>query len=370
MAKSIEVQNKNAEKWVNTRFASIIAALISLSTSFLSGQTSARTSALERGYRLIETDATGAIEEFRLAQQLAPSDTIALQIAYLLNRVGRNIEAAEAFTKLTSSNIPEFRDRAHSALIIIDDLRRTQRYPDWLHISAAAFYDSRFRDGVLWSTLQGGYCLTESRTLSAVATIGLSADTRSTGGLFPVLYSDNVLLLITGLRFSPITGAAFDLEGGLAYDLRIQGTRSLLRGDIRAVGSYGIGIYPTPTIIEKLRFSDTFFADAAVSVGYYSRYDNCIGYVQCHAGLRMAEYGASALDVYLRTNLSADSRYAFYNNIAEVGCGLRFVPDHRWGINVQLEFLRGAYIGGSRFQATNGIYYSTVRFMGVVDRFF
>ena len=254
--------------------------------------------------------------------------------------------------------------------LVIDDLRRAQRSPAWLHLSAAALYDSRFYDGILWSTLQGGYHLTEARTLSAVGTIGLSGDTRSTGGQLPILYSDNVLLLITGLRYSPVIGAAFDVEGGLAYDLRVQGTRSRLRGDFRAVGSYGTGIYPTPTITEKLRFENTFFADAAVSAGYYSRYDNVIGYAQGRAGLRLVVYGASALDAYLRLDFSADSRHSYYNNIAEAGGGVRFIPDHRCGINLLLEFRRGAYIGGSRFQAPGSCFYSTVRLIALVDRFF
>jgi hypothetical protein len=352
------------------RFVRITIILVVLFTSFLLGQTNERTSALEKGYRLIATDPVGAIEEFRLAQHLAPSDTIALQIAYLLNRVGLTEEAIHAFTQLTTSSVLEFRERAHSALIVIDNIRRAQRSPLWLHLSAAVFNDSRFHDGILWSTLQGGYHLDEAHTLSAVATIGLNADTRSVGGQLPVLYSDNVLFLTTGLRYSPITGAALDIEGGLAYDLRTQGTRNSLRGDFRAVGSYGTGIYPTPTITEKLHIKETIFTDAGVSVGYYSRYDNCIGYAQGRTGVRFIEYGASALDAYLSINLAMDSRHSFYNNIAEAGGGVRFVPDHRWGVDVLLEFLRGAYIGGSRFQAPGGYYYSTVRFMVLVDRFF
>lgn len=348
----------------------IAAALVMLLTSFLFGQTTERTSALERGYRLVATDPVGAIEEFRLAQRLAPSDTIALQIAFLLNRVGRNDEALDAFTHLTASSIPEFRERAHSALFVIDDLRRAQRSPTWLHISAAALYDSRFQDGILWSTLQGGYHLTEARTLSAVGTIGLSADTRSSGGQLPILYSDNVMLLISGLRYSQIINAALDVEGGLAYDLRVQGTRDRLRGDFRAVGSYGTGIFLNPTITEELRFDNAFFADAAISTGYYSRYDNVIGYAQGRAGLRLIEYGASALDAYLRMDISADSRHSYYNNIAEAGAGVRFIPDHRYGVNVLLEFRWGAYVGGSRFQSPNGSFYSTMRLIGLIDRFF
>jgi hypothetical protein len=35
-----------------------------------------------------------------------------------------------------------------------------------------------------------------------------------------------------------------------------------------------------------------------------------------------------------------------------------------------LEFRRGAYIGGSRYQAPGSCYYSTVRLIALVDRFF
>jgi len=346
------------------------AAFFILFVSFLFGQTTERTSALEQAYKLIEKDPAGAVKEFRIAQKLFYSDTIALQIAYLLNSIGHTNESIEAFTQLTSCSIPEFRERAHSALIVLDELRRTQRNPATLHLSATALNDSYFQDNILWSTLQGAYNLTDTRNLSAVITLGLSADTRSVGGTLPVLYSDNVLVFISGFRYSPLAGAVFDVEGGIAYDLRIQGNRSRLRWDYRAVGSYGTGVYLTPKYCEKLYFEHSFFADAGVSAGFYSRYDNVIGYAQGRAGIRLIEYGASAFDAYLRTNLSMDSQNLFYNNIGEAGGGVRFIPDHKWGVSVLLEFLRGTYIGSSRFQSTGDRYHSTIRLMGVIDRFF
>ncbi len=340
-----------------------------LLTSTLLAQEPARTAALTQGYTLVNSDPVRALASFQLAHRLSPSDTLQLQIAYLLNGLGRVDDAVEAFQALTRSPISAFRERAATALYVIDDLRRAQRAPTWLRVSSAALSDSRFRTEILWATVQGGYRLTEDQSVNAVASMVTSADTRSTGGQLPVLYSDNVWLLLTGLRWTPSDNSAIDVEGGQAYDLRVQGTRSRWRGDFRAVASYGTGIYPLPTRTDRARLAGDLFADAGVSAGYYSRYENVIGFFQGRAGMRAAEWGPSALDLYLRSDVVADTRHVYSNNLVEGGIGVRVVPDHAWGAAVHAEWRRGTYLGGSRTSAPGGAWFSTFRLMVVMEKY-
>ncbi len=336
----------------------------------LSAQQNQREQVLSRGYALVGKDPVAALDAFREAQQIAPSDTIALQIAYLLHRVGRDGEADSAFVGLTASTNADFRERAQSALLVLDDLRRSQRVPDWLRVSTAALNDSRLRDGILWATVQGGRCLSDDRVWNVVGSLGLSADTRSTGGQLPVLYSDNVLLLAAGVRVLPFSGGAIDVEGGIAYDVRVRGTRARTRGDFRAIGTYGTGIYPIPVRAETMRLSGSLFADFGMSAGYYSRYSNAIAYMQGRAGIRLLEYRAAALDAYALAYGVADTRRDYANNVMEAGGGLRLVPEHSWGVALHFEFRRGEYVGETRRDAPGDLYYSTFRFMAVVERFF
>ena len=62
------------------------------------------------------------------------------------------------------------------------------------------------------------------------------------------------------------------------------------------------------------------------SVGYYSRYDNVIGYLDARAGLRMLEVARTTGDVYVKAGLVRDSHKDYYNNVIEWGAGARVTP--------------------------------------------
>jgi hypothetical protein len=328
-------------------------------------------SLLERGYALSEEKPAEALEAFRAAHRLIPSDTLALQIAFVLNGLGRNQEALEAFMPLSSSTDPRIREQAQSAVFILEDMQRAGRSPLWIRTSTAALYDSRFRDGILWLTLQGGYHLNNAKSLSATLTLSIDADTRSDGtAIIPEIFSDNFILLAPGIRIIPFGGMTLDLSAGLAYNTKLYEDRSRTQGDVRAVASYGLGIYPIPTSSDRLRFDGTFFADAGISAGYYSRYDNGIAYLQGRTGVRLLELGPSAFDPYIRVDFAADTRREFYNNFVEGGLGIRVIPHHAWGVNILFEAKRGLYVGNSRLLASDGSSYGTVRLFLILDRFF
>jgi hypothetical protein len=325
--------------------------------------------ALEQAYALVDSLPGEALVLFQAAHRIRPSDTLALQIAYLLNGLNRNEEASTVFGSLTDSRNPEFRERARSAVIILDDMRRANRTPLWARTSTAALYDSRFKDGILWLTLQGGWHLNTARSLSATLTLGIDADTRSDGSLImPEIYADNYILLAPGLRYVPFEGMAIDLQAGIAYNTKLWDGRPRTQGDVRAVLSYGTGIYPIPAVTESMRFSGSFFADAGGFVGYYSRYTNTISYIQGRGGVRCVEWGATALDLYARLDVAQDSKREFYNNSVEGGLGIRIIPNHAWSIFVMLEAKRGLYVGNSRVDSPYGSAYGTQRLILVWER--
>jgi hypothetical protein len=326
---------------------------------------------MEQGYALSESKPIDALDAFRKAQALIPSDSLALQIAFLLNGLERNQEALEAFTPLQRSLDPAIQEQARSAVFVLDDMTRSARSPYWVRTSTAALYDSRFRDGILWLTLQGGRHLNESKTLSATITLGTDADTRSDGTRFiPEIFSDNYILLAPGLRFLPFAGATIDIAAGIAHDIKFMNRTPRTRGDVRAVVSYGLGAYPVAAFPDRVRFASSFFADAGLSSGYYSRYENGITYIELRGGMRCLEWGPSAIDGYIRLDLAADTKREFYNNYAEAGVGIRIIPHHAWSVNFAVEAKRGSYVGGTRSQSPDGTAYGTFRAFMILDRFF
>jgi hypothetical protein len=175
-----------------------------------------------------------------------------------------------------------------------------------------------------------------------------SGDARSSGGLAPVIFSDNALITGIGLKASPFTGFQVTIQEGLSVDLIERGGRASTRGDFRAVALYGNGYYAAYSRHTDLRFPCSPFADLYSSLGYYSRYTNTIGYVQARAGVRPLEVNRTVVDLYLRGGMVRDSEKEFYNNILEGALGVRLTPNVTWGLYLLGEFQRGYYweVGG------------------------
>lgn len=309
-----------------------------------------------------------ALEQFRVVDVLSPSDTTKLQIAYLLASLGRHEEARLAFDELTTGSDAQIREQASSASAVLAWVAHGNAYPWWGRVSADPYYDSRFRNTVFRFWLMGGTYLTESRTISAYGTGLFTRDTRSTGGAVPVVYSDSYFLVGGGLRFQPLPGATIDLQGGLAIDLIGKPDEPEARGDVRALASYGWGLYPSPAAPERLRASFKPFVEAMAMGGYYSRYSNVLGFGHTKAGARVMEWHRAYTEIYLRGDVVADTRREFYNNILEGSIGLRVVPDFAWGLQILVEYHRGMYWDESLPTAPYERYYSSGRFYIVLDQ--
>jgi hypothetical protein len=246
----------------------------------------------------------------------------------------------------------------------------------WSHLYGAAFYDTRWKGCFIQSYAQQGYGLVPGNALSVYGIGWLTADTRSTGaGPAPVIISDNVLVVGAGLRYRPLQGFWIDVQEGIAIDLIDRNGVSGTRGDFRAVATAGTGIYPEFLVHDGLKSPMSLLADFFISAGYYSRYKNGIGYAQGRLGVRAAEISRAFMDIYLRADAALDTEGKFYNNLFEIGPGLRMTPDPEWGLFFMVEYHHGIYADyTSAMTAEREAFYpstyNTVRFLIVLDREF
>ncbi len=246
----------------------------------------------------------------------------------------------------------------------------------WTRLYGAAFYDTRWDGWFLQSYLQQGYDLLPEKRLSAYGIAWMTADTRSSGsGPAPAIISDNILLLGAGIRFRPAPYFWIDAQQGVAFDLVERNGATATRGDFRLVATGGAGVYPEFLVHGDFRSPMTLMAECFLSSGYYSRYDNVITYVQGRFGVRVAEVSRAFMDVYLRGDAAFDSEREFYNNLFEIGPGLRFTPDPDWGLFVLVEYRHGIYADyTAAMQQRRELFYpstyNAVRFFLVLDREF
>jgi len=284
-----------------------------------------------------------ALVQFSVADTLLPSDTTKLQIAYLLNSLGRNKESHTLFTRLKSSSDPEIREKARAASAVLASILWSASYPWWGRLYSAPYYDTRFENAVLWASLRVGYFLSSDRTVSLYGILALTRDTRSTGGAVPDIFSDNFVLMGLGLRLQPVAGLTADVQGGAAIDLIDRAHRTRGRADFRTVVSYGTGVYAPLSVPLEMQWSLKPLVETYWSLGYYSRYENAIGYGQLRVGLRTLNWKYTVLDVYLRGDIAGDTRRVFYNNVAEASVGVRLIPHHSRGLSILAEYHRGMY---------------------------
>ncbi len=300
------------------------------------------------GYLYInQNDNQNALKHFKLAEEISPSDTTKLQIAYILNALNRNDEAIEYFKQIKESSDPNIRNKARSGLIFLEAYKPTQKFPWWGEIYTSPYYDTRFHTIFNFIQFKEGYYLTHNKLISLLGTIQITSDTKSNRGgtgQIPVIFSDNAAILGAGLNLNPIFGLNFLVQSGIGIDLIKIAGKFKIKEDFRAIITYGNGFYPEISVPEKPSFVVKPTSEVYSSFGYYSRYKNSIGYATVKGGLRFFELNKSALDFYLRMNFAIDTEKEFYNNIFELGSGIKFIPDHLWGLSFLVEFERGKYL--------------------------
>ena len=309
-----------------------------------------------------------ALIAWQAAQRHLASDTIGLQIAYVLSSLGQHEEAARLFEDLSGSPNDWIRRRAIVAAMISDQLACQSRRPWWGTAQAYPYYDTRFENLVASLSVAVGRFIDSSATLSLYGTAGATWDTRSSGGAFPVLYADHFVLLGTGIRYRPFSDLTLDLQTGLTYDLIRRPDHSRFRGDLRLVAAYGRGIFPEAGYADSLAWTLHPLADLFGSAGWYTRYSNGIVLLQGRAGAEVASYRTAAASLFLRANVGWDTRGDFYNRVFEIGPALRVTPHRTWGFSLEVDVLRGFYWSRTAADSPYGSAYTSIRLFLVFER--
>ncbi|MBU2636233.1 MAG: hypothetical protein KJ963_04000 [Bacteroidetes bacterium] len=312
-----------------------------------------------------------AVENFKIADELSPSDTNKLQIAYLLNLLKRNEEALIYFQQLENSVDAEIREKSQIAVLVLEQSTRGQKFPWWGDVYADPYYDTRFESAFWYLRVRQGYYLDKEKLFSIFGAVKISGDSKSKSGtdaIAPELYSDNALIIGTGFKISPFYGFSTEIQGGVGIELLESNSNRKVKEDFRFELIYGNGIYPSISIPEKIRFVLKPLTDVFGSFGYYSRFKNGIGYGSGRLGARVIEFKKSAIDIYSRFNIARDTEKKYYNNLVEWGGGFRIIPDHLFGLIFAAEFHRGRYWRVTDQLIPNGLYYNSYRFFIIFDR--
>lgn len=324
---------------------------------------------LDSAYQTLQRSPAEALPYFEAAQRHAPSDTTALQIAYLLNQLGRNRESLQWFRSMEGSRDSTISAKARSAVVLLGLQVCSEQEPWWYRTYVSPYYDTRFRDLVFLGSFHAGRYIGTGRKYSWFGTAALATDTRSTAGALPEIYADHFFLLGGGLRAEPVRGLTGDIQLGVTADLMRRNGKPVINPDLRLLVSYGNGMYPPFTLNDDVSAPMDLLLDCYTSAGYYTRYDNVIGYLQGRAGVRFLSWNYSTADLYARGDLVWDTRREFYNNLAEISAGLRVIPHQAWGLQVLVEHHVGRYVGPLTGNPFGRSYHSTRLFL-ILDRFF
>lgn len=310
-----------------------------------------------------------ALTHFQAAWRIHPTDSTLLQIAYLYNSLGENGKALALFGSLRVSKDPDVAAVARRAIDILTPSFCEERSDWWTRGSGSVYREGRLDDVIALLSLQRGRYLSKGRATSLYGVLTLSADTRSRDGELPVIYSDNYALAGLGFRLQPVRAWTIDVQEGVAYDIIARQGRKRTEADFRALTSLGTGYFAPVDVPARLHAPFAPFADGFVSFGYYSRYEDAIGYSQARIGVRALGYRHTALDLYLRGDFTFDTQAIYYNNTAEGSIGARLIPDYRWGINLLVEYHRGTYWVDPPYGQLSSRWYNSLRLILVVDRY-
>jgi tetratricopeptide (TPR) repeat protein len=304
--------------------------------------------------KLQDGDLQSAADSFEAARAVAPRDySLALQLGYTYERLGKQTQAKDAFRAALDS--PDQQVRLNAVIALKSLTQENRRW--YFDLYGSPLYMSRFGDGI--AIFQGhlGWKPAPELPLSLYLGGEVTRDTRSQGGALPIIFSDNVALVGTGILYQP-RHSHFNLRAEANAALPLISDNSTYaysaRSDYRVIGSYynrfdGKLWGPVGLLTLARARGERLFSDLDGSAGYYSRYNNNgIAYLQNREGLRLWTIGHSQTFGYLKYDLAKDTHRDFYNNFGEGGAGMEFRPDKTVNLGLRFEYLRGSYFGIAR----------------------
>jgi hypothetical protein len=305
----------------------------------------------------------------------------ALQIGYLLDRLGRKKEATSYFEKVSHSSDKTLREKGYQSLVNLrSESVQLFPLPFFADLYSAPFYYSRFNFAEIPLHLRIGVTFGEGKLFEAYSNFYIIKDTSSSGGngadVLPSIYNDNYLLLGGGARVnfeSLVPFIPFGIYGeiGGALDIVSQ-NRAPWRVDFRGGLEFFKDWSTGPQFANALEFKLAHIGDVYGDISYFSRYENdVIGYVKAREGVRFLQFKDTSLEAYARVFLILDSNQYFYNNLFEVGPCVALIPINKWPIRLSYEARFGFYIpfNGTTANPYGSWYVAHVAMMELYYRF-
>ena len=316
----------------------------------------------------------------RLALTHADSTELALLRADLLIRAQRWQDAATVLQEIKRQHRDDPAAReAERRLRALPPVANLERWY-WGEAYSSGEYLGRFGTLVGAGFIRHGTFIPHARWLQPFQEFRFSVDTRSKIGGQRSVIADNFAALSLGLRAQPFETEYlyFYASGGFNKDLLGRRDNGDWTEDFET-GVYGFKSWGPGTVLHTLATEEmipttgsvpalsenvqaeppagkssrflwrvAWFADAGADFSYYKRYANWIGYGQAHEGFRAFQLGSRlGFDIYAVQNLSWDTRGNYFDNLVELGPGLRWLWTPRRGLEVVLrgEWLKGYYLG-------------------------
>jgi hypothetical protein len=239
-------------------------------------------------------------------------------------------------------------------------------------------YLGRYGDLVGSGVARHGTFVPGARWLQPYVEFRFSVDTDSGGGRRQTIIADNFVGFYGGMRAQVLPseylyvyaqgGTEQDLldnrnDGNWAYDYQagIYGFKSWGPGMVfHGSAAYDQRFHWEQTDsrqgVTRLDVVSTngffwrrdWFVDASTDFSYYHRYAGWLGYGQAHEGYRVFQIGPTlAFDSYLVEYISWDVRGNYFDNLASVGPGIRWIwrPCPAAEVILRGEYLFGTYLG-------------------------
>lgn len=291
-----------------------------------------------------QRDALAAFTWLQTRDRASAQDLLA--IGNLNATLGEPALALRAFQSAQTS-AEQFGDsvvlrQARSSISVLQASGNASQPGAFVELYLSPFYQSRFDNVVTYGLARAGVTAGGWWRPSVYASLRVTRDTKSVGGMQPVLYADNSLVPAVGVRVQP-GGKWFTVfaEAGAAYPI-ISITPRDWKRDLRAgvIGAY-TNTNPLGTGPRHVSLVTEVFGD----VTWYERFDrNVISYVQWRESLRLIQGRAGAIDIFARGWGAFDSRNTYYNRVVEGGGGVALHAGANRRASLYIEQLGGHYL--------------------------
>lgn len=307
----------------------------------------------QKGYdALAHNQSTVAIDHFTKAYTQTHDALFAMQLGYIYDGLNNKPQAYSYFQKVTNSRSPALKFKANQALTNLSGMQtKALPTPYFGEFFFNPFTQTRFGLTVRPLVARMGVEQANRYRTKEYVFFRRTDDNRSENlGQISQIYEDDVEITGMGVQvtplsqFQPLVGF---FEAGIAYDL-VYRDRDRWRSDFRGGLMYYQEFGKKPAYYDRLTVSHCYYSNWYADATYFSRYNNnVIGGIRTHQGIRLLQYHSSLINLYVVGRVLGDTQHVFYNNYAEAGPAIAFIPSNRWNFQLRFEHVNGVYLPAS-----------------------